>query len=249
MRAIELAGLVFQNLNVLGQGETPSADLANDFLTRLNAWIDSLATERLTIYYTPRNTYTLTSGQQVYTIGDGGDFDQTRPLWIPFASVIPTGTGQAEIPIEVINLKDWALMAEKGGDIISGQTYENPFPIKLYYDYAWASGLGNITVVPNPTTACTLVLYTPTPLSEFADLTTEYTFPPAYRRFLETNMTIEIADPYGRPTTPNMERRAMDAKAQVKRANRRLTTVSIDPALRPRGAGGYNWKSDTWGRG
>lgn len=245
----EFGNLVFANLNVLGQGETMDATLSADLLTRANNWIDALGTERQTIYYTARNPYTLTANDQTYTIGSSGNFNQERPLWIPFASVIPTGDNPVEIPVAVLTLKDWALKSIKGSGVISGQSFTSTFPTELYYDYAWSSGLGQIIVWPMPTTACVLVLYTPVALTEFADLDTDYTFPPGYRRFIETNLTIELAVPYGRAVSDDMMQRAVEAKAQIKRANARLIDASVDPATLSRGLGGYNWRSDSMGYG
>ena len=59
MTVSELITAALQDLRVLQVGETASANDAAYGLNRLNDWIDSLATEGLTVYSRARTTWTI----------------------------------------------------------------------------------------------------------------------------------------------------------------------------------------------
>jgi hypothetical protein len=58
-----------RKLGVLGAGETLASEDAADALSALNNLLDQFAIERLAIWHLERTTFTITSGQQVYTLG------------------------------------------------------------------------------------------------------------------------------------------------------------------------------------
>lgn len=91
MRTVTATSLVtgaYRLLGVVGQGETVGTDLLTEGVTSLNDLIDDWSTQALTIPCTTREAFTLTIGQQTYTIGDGGDLDTERPLSIDAASIL-----------------------------------------------------------------------------------------------------------------------------------------------------------------
>ncbi len=70
-----------------GQGPSPE-DLANG-LFLLNNLLDSMSTDRLSIYAVKKLDLTLTIGKQDYTIGPtGADFTNERPVLIQTAAII-----------------------------------------------------------------------------------------------------------------------------------------------------------------
>lgn len=220
MTGLELISGALKQLGVLAAGETLAYEDAADGLERLNDWIDSLGTERLTIYRLLRTEKALGNGTATYTIGSGGAIDIVRPVWIERAGLIVDGY---ERPIRVLTDDERAAIANKS---LTGQA------AGVYCDFAWASGLATLSVYPIPDAdGTTLVLYTPQALTEFADLVTDYTFPPGYRRFLRTNLAIELAPEYGRALDPALVQQAIDSKADIKRANHRESELGIDPAL------------------
>ena len=75
------------------------------------------------------------------------------------------------------------------------------------------------------------MLYLPTPLTEFADLSTAYTFPPGYERAIRSNLAVELAPFYGIPVSPDLRNQASSAMLRIKRANVRIREVPIDPSL------------------
>ena len=220
-------------LGVVASGEAATADEATDAFDALNDLVNSWATERLTIYYTERISQTLTANTATYTIGSSGTINKARPIWIPYAGVVPAGETH-EIPVEVLNLTQWTRIA------IKSQT--STFPTKIYYDHNFASSLATINVWPVPTTAPALIIYSPTALVVFADRTTSYNFPPGYERALRYNLAVELAPEYGVPLDPVIAAIAAESKGNIKRANIEPAAARMDTALL--GSGGvFNWRT------
>ena len=67
-------------LGILAEGETASADTANDALVALNQMIDSWNTERLSVFCTQDQVFTWPANQIVRTLGPSGDFVGNRPV-------------------------------------------------------------------------------------------------------------------------------------------------------------------------
>lgn len=244
MTGLALISGALTQLGVLAAGETLASDDAAEGLERLNDWIDSLGTERLTIYKLLRTEQVLAQGTASYTLGSGGAINIVRPVWLQDAGLILDNTAAVpeERPIKILTDDEWARLPNKTQTGIVGSVYCN---------FDWAAGLALVSVYPVPDSATTtLVLYTPVALTEFADLVTDYTFPPGYRRFLRTNLALELAPEYGRPLDPALVQQALESKAQIKRANLRLSELRIDRALVGYGynGAGYDGESDEYRR-
>jgi hypothetical protein len=236
---LDLITASLKTLQVIGEAETPSAEMAADGLLRLNDLIDSLGTARQTIYATLRTVKTLAASTASYTIGTGGSISIVRPVQIQQANLIIDSTASpvTEIPLRIYSDDEWASIPQK--DLTS------PLPNAIWYDHGWTAGLARVYVFPVPTVATTqLVLYTGVAVVEFADLATDYTFPPAYRRFLRYNLAREWADELAAEWTPRLERLAMESSADMKRANFRAEEM---PGNYPSSPGIYNIYSDTNG--
>ena len=243
MTANDLIERSLRTIGVLASGETATGSDAADSFTILNGMMDSWATQRLTIYHTARTAFNLTASQQDYTIGTGGAFNIVRPLWIVAASIIPdrnaSSAQKIELPIQAtMNTTQWQQVAIKG----TSSTY----PLEFYYDKAWTAGLATISVWPVPSSSTSqLVLYTPTALIKFADLTTDYTFPPGYEEALRYQLAMRLAPEFGRPIGPEVAALAQDTFGNVKRANGTTETLRLDPALSAHG-GRYDWRTDQY---
>lgn len=232
--ALDLTTRALQMLAVIDAVETPSAEDGALGLDELNDLVDQLGTQRLTIYYLARTLKTLASGTATYTIGSGGSINIARPVWIENAGLIidTSASPVTEIPIAVFTDDEWAGIAQK--------LLSSSLTLGIYYDHNWSAGLGLINIYPVPNVSTTqLVLYTPTAVTEFADLSTDYTFPPGYRAALIANLAMALA-PYfpSNPPSDLVKQQAKDGMALIKRANFRLAEASIDRALlRRRGMG------------
>lgn len=226
MTGLALIQDALKAIGVLGAGETAQPEDTADGLSRLNSLIDSLGTQRQTMYKVLRTTQTLTANTASYTIGSGGAISIVRPTIIERAGLIidTTATTPVEIAISIYTDQAYAR------DVL--KTLTSPLAGGIYYDNGWTAGLGIIYPLPIPTVSTTqLVLYTPQAVTEFADLVTDYTFPPGYQRFLRTNLALEIAPEYGRMPSPLLIEQAADAKADMKRLNHRLVEMAMPAGI------------------
>jgi hypothetical protein len=243
--ANDLISRALKTVGVLASGETASSDDVADALTVLNGMVDTWATERLTIYTTARNVFDLSASTQDYTIGTGGTFNIARPQWIVAASIITnkdaSSAQKQELPIpNALTVKQWQEVGIKG--------LTSTFPTQFFYDKKWTAGLATISVWPIPdNSSCQLVLYTPTALTQFADLTTAYTFPPGYEEALRYQLALRLAPEFGVPVVPDIHRIASETFANLKRVNLSLVSedLSIDAALLAHG-GRYDWRNDRY---
>ncbi len=216
----------YKMLGVVGAGAHMAGELARDGFVVANDMLDGLATERLTIYSNATTVYPLTANQVSYSIGVGGDFNQARPLWISEAGVIDDNTlaDPVELPIRVLNQQGWSMVPMK--------SLTDTLVRAIYYDKSWTNGLGRIYVHPiSSVNTVSLVLYTPTALTEFASLSTPYSFPPGYRRMLRALLAIELAPSQDVSVSPEIYKIATEAKAYIKRANMQFKVLGVDRAL------------------
>lgn len=68
--ALDVITGALKRINELAAGETPDDDTANDALVVLNDLLDSLSNEHLACYARVENIFNLTSGQNIYTVGN-----------------------------------------------------------------------------------------------------------------------------------------------------------------------------------
>lgn len=227
MTANALIARAFRLLNAAGgTGEAPTDDEAQDALAWLNSMIDAWGTTGLTKYFLRRTVTTLTTGTASYTIGTGGTIDIVRPVEIRNAGLIldRTASTPVEDRIDVLTDDEYARWPQK-----TGQT---TYPRGVWYDRNWAAGLGRVYPLPIPDNGNTqLVLYTLDAVGEFADLTTDYTFPPGYEEALEYNLGVRLATPFGRVAPEFVAQHARGSLATLKRANVRLARVDVDPTI------------------
>jgi|TARA_R110001599_G_scaffold134722_1_gene312775 hypothetical protein len=245
MTVQQLITASLQDLRVIQTGETASADDSAFALERLNDWINGLATENLTVYTITRTTWTLSTASS-YTVGVGATVNVARPtgplsienIGFQDTSVSPT-----------IEYNLGPVLTEDGYAGIAQKGLTSVFPQVWYYNPTYdASGFGLLTPYPIPT-SITLegVIYTHTPVSEFTALSDTVALPPGYRRFLRLGLAKEISSAFDAGLTPDLQISANESKADVKRANMRLSDLSSGiPGVIFGGVGPhYNIYSDT----
>jgi hypothetical protein len=244
MTVSDLITGALQDLRVLQVGEVVSSNDASFALERLNDWINALATEGLTVYTNTRTIWTLSTATS-YTIGSGGAVNCARPtgpmdivdIGFQDTSVSPT----IEYNLGPVLTDDaWAGIAQK--------ELTSVYPQAWYYNPTWTAGLGLLHPWPIPTsTTLQGVIYAPTPVSEFSAISETIALPPGYRRFLRTGLARELSSAFDAALTQEMQIAAIESKADVKRANMRLSDMSSGVAGILFGGAGphYNIFSDS----
>lgn len=221
--ALDLIRRALQTLRVLGAGETPDADDANDAFQVLNEYIDWLGTQRLSIPCVRRLSFSLVANTGDYTIGPGGTFNTPLPTDIEGAGIqYPVAGGTPfEVPIEVYTERMWRLVTIKA--------LTSTYPLGIRFERR--APLGTITVYPKPTASATLVLYVPQALTQFASLTTRYILLPGYPRMLRYNLAAELQALFGKSLLPRDQVKAEESLGDIKRRNLTVEELSVDPAL------------------
>ena len=235
MTTRDLIAAALKRLGVLDANETPAPADQADCLSRLNDLIDGWATERLTIYSTTRTTWPLVAGQGTYTIGPNGDCNIARPVFVSDLNFIDTSqTPDLEMPLASLTTDAWSSIGQK--DLTS------IYPTNYYYNPTYP--LASITFWMIPTSSSLQgVIYVPTAVTELG-LNDTIALPPGYRRFLRDSLAVEMAPEFDVQPADALLMSAMEAKANIKRANIQMLDLSVDPAVRPR-QGRYNIYSDT----
>lgn len=214
------------DLGVLASGQTASAaDLALG-LRRLNAMIDDWRTSGLLVPLWTRTAYNLVAGTATYTIGSGGTFNQDRPERIPAAGLIldPSADSPTEYALgSSLTRYEWVGVTDKD---VSGT------PRAIYYNPTYTASLGVITVYPVPDSSdYDLVLYTPTPLAQFADTSTSYVLPSGYERAIVKNLALELAPAFGAVPSSEVLRGAESTMSKIKHRNAQVPMMGMDPSM------------------
>lgn len=209
-----------KTIGALAAGEAPTAAELNDAYRRLTDLLEAWRTQRLTIYEARRTTHTLVADQQEYSLGEGGDLDQVRPLSIDALGIIDSNDDES--PLALLTEAEWIGMGLKDG-------ISSTLPTSAYIE--WSFPLANVILWPIPTEALTLAIYHPHALEAFADYDTDYDLPPGYARALRYNLAVELAPEFGRPLDPLVAGLAAESLATIKRANHRTVIVGVDEAV------------------
>ncbi len=237
LTAISLIESAMRLINVSASGETISGAEANDALDVLNDMIDSWNIERLMIFTIQRQTFSLTAGQQVYTLGTGGDFNVPRPVRIERMGIINLSNPAQplELPLEYLTDTQWAQIPVKN--------ISSALPLKVWDDQNYP--LRNLSYWCVPSVAVDTAIYAWAQLTGFADLTTEYVFPPGYPKALRYHLACDLAPEYGREIPTAVAVQANLAKAAIKSFNIPIIDLRCDPAVVNPSARIYNWLTDT----
>ena len=215
-----------QDLGLVSASESPSADDSALALSRVNDWIDGLATQNLTVYTNARTTWTITSGKTSYTVGTGGDVPCTRPI----APTDILNIGYQDTSVSPV--QEYLLgrpLTEDGYAALTPKSLTATYPQYWYYNPTFASSLGTLTPWPVPTSSTLQgVIYTPVPVTEFTGLTDTILLPPGYRRYYRTSLALELAPSFSVVPSPGLQQIANEAATEVKRSNQRLMDLSLD---------------------
>lgn len=224
--------LITRALRLIGQinpGSSAASGELTDGLEALNALIDSWRNDRLMCYAVRDESFALTSGEDQYTIGNGGTFNTTRPVSILSAYVVSSGYSY---PVKVLTEVEFARVAYKAN--------EAEWPEYLWYSPGIP--LGTITVYPVPTTAAYLHLMTETPLEAFESTSDAVYLPPGWQEALASNLAIRIAPEYETQASAAVNQMALESKKGIRRVNNRPLKLRSD--LPGMGLVNYNIVSD-----
>jgi hypothetical protein len=208
-----------QDAGLIAASESPTNIEAQKMFRIVNRMMDSWSTEDLMIYNNVQEVFNLTSGQQSYTIGVGGDFNTSRPVDV--TAIYMRDVNGNDLPVQILTYDEYAQIISKPvGATIALSAYYNA-----------SSPLSTITFWPVPTaTTYRAVIWSWKTLTDFSDLTYQVDMPPGYRDAIVSNLALRGAIAFQAPIPTGLDVWANESKAQLKRIN-----ISI-PTLKTAGA-------------
>lgn len=219
-------------LDVIAEGETPSAQAQTDAFNILGDMLDDWSNQSLLRFPPIVENFNYVPGQQSYQMGTNGtpDFSTPRPQAIEQALTQIVGTNPAnQIPIEIVNQQQWA-------DIVV-KTVQSSLPLKLWIQDTFPNMTLNFWPVPN--IANQVVLFSHKPFTAIANVTSTISFPPGWAKALRYNLAIELAPEYGRSPSETVVAMAIESKAGIKRQNTKPLLMKTD--VFRSGPGAFNW--------
>lgn len=246
-----LIRLALRRINVIQAGQTwvSPAYLTDAFLF-LNLMLDAWQTETLTKPYLQVSYAMLNPPQppgvaikgmpsNPYLVGPGGDFNIIRPTEIHGMNYQDNNqTPPLERPLTPLTRDAYRNIPLK--------QLTNPLPGCYYYQPTYEHGYGAIFLWMVPTRPNLLgVLYTLSPIPQFATLNDVVILPPSYALAVVDNLAVMLSGTFREnlPLDPTLAMSAATAKANLKRMNIEVADLSVDPALTLR-RGIYNIFSD-----
>lgn len=196
-------------LGILAEGETPSAETAQDALNAMNQMIDSWNTERLAVFAAREQVFRWPAGLLTRTLGPTGDFIGHRPVMLEDSTYFrDPGTG-VSFGIKFINHQQYNGIAVK--------TVASTYPQVMWVNNTFPDI--TMTVFPRPLRALDWHFVSVEELARPVTLATELRFPPGYLRAFRYNLALELAPEFGTEPSAQVMRIAMTSKRDLKRIN------------------------------
>jgi hypothetical protein len=220
--------LISQALGLLGirsAGNPVGGAEAAIALERLNTMVDAWRINSLFAYATATVTGTLPANTTTRTVGPAAQLvTAPRPMRIEAGSKFTAGG--IDYPILPVTQAEFELIGIKALASIG--------PEVVFYNPTLPTGL--LSFYPQASAAVTLSLVVLQQVSEFADLTTDYTLAPGTRRALVFSLAEEAAADFEREVPPSVARTARNARRAVHIANHSvpqlMPEVQSGPLLR-----------------
>lgn len=186
------------DINVLADGETPTATQAAGGLRILNNMIDSWNIKPYRVYGAYSVLVPLISNQGTYTWGTGGNINSPRPGVIQSAflrnTTLPANNVQ-DIPLPILSNFEFQNAPFKA------QTTSQPYYVYINETYP----LTQVTLYPIPTDGnYSVVLWYSGLISNFA-LDDQIILAPGYSRAIQSNLAIELSPSYGAQVDPSTQ--------------------------------------------
>lgn len=221
---------------VTGVGQTPSADDTQDAFDDLNDMMGQWARKRWLVY-SLRDESLVSTGQQSYSIGPGGNFNIPRPDRLEDAYMRQLFTSpslQSDYPLRVLQAReDYDRVRLKTLTAFSGCIFYSP-------DYP----LGNLYPVPvMPGSMYELHIIVKSPLGSFVSLTQTVNLPPEYNEALLYNLAARLRPSYQLAPDPSIIALAEAALNVIKNENAQVPMLKLPVGLRARSPK-YNYFSD-----
>jgi hypothetical protein len=212
----QIITLALKDINVLGTGETASADDTADCLATLNQMIGQWQVQKMYVYAQKEASFSA-DGSQTYTIGTGGAVNVALPPTIDAAFY---RVNSVDTPITVLtSFEDFENIAVKS---VTG------IPDALFFQRIYP--LGTLHVWPQPSTG-TIHLITRQTLTSYTSLTNDLTLPDEYVLAVRYSLAELIAPSYGATVSNEIKLLAKSARTILKRNNLNVPRLGVPASV------------------
>ena len=217
--------------NSVGSDQTLTAKETSDCLRAFNDLLEDWSLQNLAVYGMATQTFNTIAGLSVYTIGPGGTWNTTRPVRVSFAAY--SMFDGATMPLVKMSQAEYDSIAVKS------QTQE--FPSQFLF--VNTSPLAQITLYPVPSAVTPITLAIDRVLPYVASAGTSITFPTGYRNGFVYALAVKLAPKFGKKMTnyPEIVAEANRSLGNIKRANKTLRTLAVDPMFGDTRGGGFGY--------
>jgi hypothetical protein len=215
---LDIITLALKDAGVIGVGQTPHSEDANDAFRRLNWMLADWQRKRWLIYHLVDYAH-LADGSTSYTVGPGGDFDIiSRPETIDSAFFRQTnGVQNVDYPLhQVYSREDYNKIAVK--DLAS-------FPHYMFYDTAYP--MGSVYFWPVPDHRYEMHLTVKQQLGPFTTLYVDIELPPEYEAAIYHNLVTRLRAGHRLPPDPQLNLFAKDSLDTVRTANAQIPRLHM----------------------
>lgn len=208
--------LALKDAQVLGEGNTASAETTADALETLTEMLALWQIERMYVYAQKDDSFVPT-GAQSYTVGTGGVVNITRPVKIDAAYWNYNGS---DIPIEILtSFEDYEYIITK--TLVSN-------PNVMFYQPSYP--LGTLYLYPQPNNG-TVHLVTRVQLPVPAATTDTLTIPPEYVLPIRASLAEMLCATFQTKLSPDIAALAARSRKVLKRNNLRINELSMPPSI------------------
>lgn len=221
----DLCTLALQDCGQYGDGQTPSAQDANNALIRLN-WLIAGWNRKRWLIYELIDVPLVSTGAESYTVGPGGDFNTPRPDRLEdgcFLRQLNTSPpNQVDYPLRLIQAhEDYSRIRLKS---------MGTWPDTIFYDSGFP--LGKVFAWPVPQALIYEIhLLLKNQITAFTSLGQPIILPPEYEVALQYNLQVRLRLAYRLPADPVMVALAKDSLNTIRGANIQVPTLRMPPAV------------------
>ena len=240
-------------LRITGQlekpGGGPSPEAIAEVSEFLNQMLDSWNIMRNSIYTISELTFNFVSGQYIYNIGPGAQWNGPRPVKIQRIDLIYETMPQIlRLPIELVDVDSWAA--------IRVPNLPNAIPLQCYYDNSYSqapggqTGWGTLYFWPGPMNGFQVEIWAWMGLNSTLGIGDTLFAPPGYARAITYNLAVEILSLYPKRVNVETEQRIMriakESKEWVDALNSPSPITAIDQGVMgTKTRNNFNWLATT----
>jgi len=205
-----------KELQVIGEGETPSATMLSDGLRMLNRLLETFSTDGEFAYAEASESIALT-GQQSITLGPSGSVTTKRPIKIESAYV---DRGGISYPVSVLDGEQY--------DALTYKAQAGANTAAIYYDATYPDGTLYLYPV---STGCTLHLSVMQSVKQFASTSDQIDMPEGYEDAIILALAVRMGPGYGKKVSEDTKQAARRAMGAIKRVNRDVPMMDLPAAV------------------